>query len=113
MHLELPEDIAAEEVPEIPLVKLHPIDIPVADSAALDRAADLILKAERPLIMLGAAASRPRLAGPLSDFVRRYRFRSSTHRWERAPSPAARDSTWALPRSRNATMSIERWIVPI
>ena len=74
VHLELPEDIAAEEAPEIPLVKPHPIDIPVADSAALDRAADLILKAERPLVMLGAAASRPRLAGPLSDFVRRVRI---------------------------------------
>ena len=74
MHLELPEDIAGEEVPEIPLVKLHPIDIPVADPAALDRAAELILKAERPLVMLGAAASRPRLAGPLSDFVRRVRI---------------------------------------
>ena len=74
VHLELPEDIAGEEEPEIPLVKLHPIDIPVADSAALDRAADLILKAERPLVMLGAAASRPRLAGPLSDFVRRVRI---------------------------------------
>src|ERR1700729_837316 len=74
VHLELPEDIAGEEVPEIPLVKQHPIDIPVADSAALDRAAELILKAERPLVMLGAAASRPRLAGPLSDFVRRVRI---------------------------------------
>jgi len=74
VHLELPEDIAGEEVPEIPLVKPHPIDIPVADSIALDRGADLILKAERPLVMLGAAASRPRLAGPLSDFVRRVRI---------------------------------------
>src|SRR6202035_2672117 len=45
-----------------------------ADSAALDRAADLMLNAERPLVMLGAAASRPRLAGPLSDFVRRGRI---------------------------------------
>jgi acetolactate synthase-1/2/3 large subunit len=74
VHLELPEDIASEEAPEIPLVKPHPIDIAVADSAALDRAAELILKAERPLVMLGAAASRPRLAGPLSDFVRRVRI---------------------------------------
>ena len=74
VHLELPEDIAAEEVSEIPLVKLHAIDIPVADSAALNRAADLILKAERPLVMLGAAASRPRLADQLSDFVRRVRI---------------------------------------
>jgi Thiamine pyrophosphate enzyme, central domain len=30
--------------------------------------------AERPLIMLGAAASRPRLAEALSDFVRRVRI---------------------------------------
>lgn len=74
VHLELPEDIAAEEAPEIPLVKPHPIDIPVADLAALDRAANLILKAERPLVMLGAAASRPRLADQLSDFVRRVRI---------------------------------------
>jgi len=34
----------------------------------------MILEAERPLIMLGAAASRPRLADALSDFVRRVRI---------------------------------------
>ena len=71
VHLELPEDLAREEVPDIPLVPLHPIDIPVAHPAALERAAAMILEAERPLIMLGAAASRPRLADALSDFVRR------------------------------------------
>ncbi|MEH2471413.1 acetolactate synthase-1/2/3 large subunit [Nitrobacteraceae bacterium AZCC 2161] len=71
VHLELPEDIAAETVAAIPLVSPHPIDPPVASRAALDRAAELILKAERPLVMLGAAASRPRLAEALSDFVRR------------------------------------------
>src|SRR6516164_2490524 len=51
VHLELPEDIAGEAAPEIPLVPLHPIEIPVAPAAALDRAAELILKAERPLVM--------------------------------------------------------------
>jgi acetolactate synthase-1/2/3 large subunit len=74
VHLELPEDLAREQVPDIPLVPLHPIDIPVAHPAALDRAAAMILEAERPLIMLGAAASRPRLADALSDFVRRVRI---------------------------------------
>jgi acetolactate synthase-1/2/3 large subunit len=69
--LELPEDIAAETVAAIPLVPPHPIDPPVAPPEALDRAAELILKAERPLVMLGAAASRPRLAAALSEFVRR------------------------------------------
>jgi acetolactate synthase-1/2/3 large subunit len=44
-----------------------PLPIP----AALERAAELILKAERPLVMLGTAANRPRLADALSDFVKR------------------------------------------
>ena len=69
VHLELPEDIAREEGPDLPPVPPHPIEIPVANPAALDRAAAMMLDAERPLIMLGAAASRPRLAEALSDFV--------------------------------------------
>jgi acetolactate synthase-1/2/3 large subunit len=71
VHLELPEDIAREESPAIPLVKPHPIEIPVAHPDALLRAAKMIRKAARPLIMFGAAASRPHLADALSDFVRR------------------------------------------
>ena len=74
VHLELPEDIAAEETPAVRLVQPHPIDIPIASPAALDRAVELIRKAERPLLMLGAAASRPRLSDELSDFVRRLRI---------------------------------------
>ncbi len=70
VHLELPEDIAAEEA-DAPLVAPHRIDVPVAPASALDRAAALMLGAERPLVMLGAAASRPHLAEPLSAFVRR------------------------------------------
>ncbi len=61
VHLELPEDIAGETARDLPSVPKHPIDIPVAHPYALDAAAALILKAERPLVMLGAAASRPRL----------------------------------------------------
>jgi acetolactate synthase-1/2/3 large subunit len=71
VHLELPEDIASEEAPEISPTPPHPIALPVARSEALDRAAQLVLDAKRPLVMLGAAASRPRLSDALSDFVRR------------------------------------------
>jgi acetolactate synthase I/II/III large subunit len=74
VHLELPEDIAGEEVSQISTVPPHPIDIPIAHPAALDRAAAMILESRFPLIMLGAAASRPRLADSLSDFVRRLRI---------------------------------------
>jgi acetolactate synthase-1/2/3 large subunit len=71
VHLELPEDVAGEEISDVALVTPHPIEIPVAHRAALDRAADMILGAERPLIMLGAAASRPRSTAGLAGFVRR------------------------------------------
>ena len=71
VHLELPEDIAGEEAPDLPLVPPHPIELPVAPPAALDRAAAMILAAKRPLVMLGAAASRPRLTAGLTEFVRR------------------------------------------
>ncbi|NIJ35343.1 acetolactate synthase large subunit [Sphingomonas oligoaromativorans] len=70
VHLELPEDIAAEEA-DVPLVPVHEINRPVADEQALARVAALIREAKAPLIMLGAAASRPYLAEPLSSFVRR------------------------------------------
>ena len=72
VHLEVPEDVAAERVPNPPpLVPPHPIEIPVAHRTALDRAAEMLLAAERPLIMLGAAASRPRATAGLQGFVRR------------------------------------------
>ena len=75
VHLELPEDIAAETVAgPSPLVPPHPIEIPVAHRASLDRAAEMILAAERPLVMLGAAASRPRATAGLAGFVRRTRI---------------------------------------
>ncbi len=70
VHLELPEDVASEEA-EAPIVPVHPIDLPVAPAAAIDRAAALLRSAQRPLAMLGAAASRPRLANALSEFVQR------------------------------------------
>jgi acetolactate synthase-1/2/3 large subunit len=74
VHLELPEDIAGEPVESVALIARHHIDQPIASEQALDRAAELIRAAQRPLVMLGAAASRPRLAAPLSDFVHRLRI---------------------------------------
>src|SRR6266851_3215503 len=70
VHLELPEDIAAEAA-SAALVSPHPIDRPIASPAALKGLVDLILAAERPLIMIGAAGNRPRLVDALSDFVRK------------------------------------------
>lgn len=70
VHLELPEDIAAEQA-DAHLVPVHEINRPVASAEAVERIASMVRRAEAPLIMLGAAASRPRLIEALSSFVRR------------------------------------------
>jgi acetolactate synthase-1/2/3 large subunit len=72
--LELPEDIAGEQCEDVPLVEPHPIELPMAHRAALDRAAAMIMAAKRPLIMLGAAASRPRSTAGITGFVRRLKI---------------------------------------
>ena len=74
VHLELPEDIAAEQTGEAPLVPVHAIDLPVPSDAAIARAAALILSARCPLLMFGAGANRPHLAQALAAFVRRVRL---------------------------------------
>ncbi len=71
VHLELPEDVAGEEAPPVPLVPVYVADLPVAPAAALDRAAEMIRRSQLPLVMLGAAASRPRLGALLGEFIAR------------------------------------------
>ena len=73
VHLELPEDIAAEEA-DAALMLPHAVDQPVATASALERTVGMILEAKHPLIMVGAAGNRPRLVDALSDFVRRTRI---------------------------------------
>jgi len=74
VHLELPEDIAAEKSESVPLVRPHTTGLPLAASESLDRAAQMIVDAKRPLLMLGAAASRPRSTSDLAQFVLRTRI---------------------------------------
>src|SRR4029077_14569334 len=74
VHLELPEDVAREKTAFISPVPVHPLERPVAHPDAINRAAEMILAAKRPLIMIGAAGNRPRLVVLLSDFVHRIRL---------------------------------------
>ncbi|RUZ00636.1 acetolactate synthase large subunit [Mesorhizobium sp. M7A.F.Ca.CA.001.12.2.1] len=71
VHLELPEDIAAAECEPVALVPTHPVELPLASPGALDRAARMIMEARRPLLMFGAAASRPRVTPDVAQFVLR------------------------------------------
>jgi len=72
--LELPEDVAAEQCAEMAVIPSHPIEFPMASKDSLDRAAQMIMQARSPLLMLGAAASRPRSTSDLARFVLRTRI---------------------------------------
>ena len=74
VHLELPEDIAGELGADVALVPPHTVELPIAPAVAVDRAAQMIRTAARPLVMLGAAASRPRLRAHLDEFLARTRI---------------------------------------
>ena len=66
--LELPEDIAEEETIE-PVIPPHHRRYAVAGDAALDEAAERIIAAERPLLLIGAGANRRRASKALRKFV--------------------------------------------
>lgn len=74
VHLELPEDVAAADAGNAAVIPRHSYDRPVAGAAALDHAADMILAAQRALVMIGAAGNRPALVEPVSGFMARTRL---------------------------------------
>jgi acetolactate synthase-1/2/3 large subunit len=57
VHLELPEDIAAEEVDELPIPASY-VRRPTAEEKSIRAAIKMIENAERPLMLIGAGANR-------------------------------------------------------
>lgn len=68
VHLELPEDVAAEEV-DTPLFPKDRVRRPVAEEKAVFKAVEMIERAKRPLLLVGAGANRKRTSRILSDFL--------------------------------------------
>ncbi|CAA6826419.1 MAG: Acetolactate synthase large subunit (EC [uncultured Sulfurovum sp.] len=68
VHLELPEDIAAEEVEEN-FFKVGSNRYPVADDKSIGRALNLMYEATMPLILIGAGANRLCVYPPLKEFI--------------------------------------------
>jgi len=68
VHLELPEDIARDET-DVILIPESFHRRPIADEKAIKHAADAILAAKRPLLMLGAASNRKTSSRMLREFI--------------------------------------------
>jgi acetolactate synthase-1/2/3 large subunit len=68
VHIELPEDIAAEETGR-PLLEPSMARRPIAEYKAIDRAVEMIERADSPLLLVGAGANRKLTAKMLRRFV--------------------------------------------
>ena len=68
VHIELPEDIAAETV-EAPLLAVQRVRRPVAEEKAIAAAVAMIQSAKHPLILIGAGANRKLTSKMLAEFV--------------------------------------------
>ena len=68
-HLELPEDVAAEETDKRPLPARRETRAAAPNAEALDRVEALLAEADRPLLIAGNGAVRTRAAQPLRRLV--------------------------------------------
>ena len=74
VHLELPEDIAAQITSSVVPVTVGTSFPPTASIESIDRACRAIAASERPLLVIGGGANRPGLASRLSAAVRQLRI---------------------------------------
>lgn len=75
VHLELAEDIAAEEVPEkysLTDLETRKIRRPVPDYKAIPELISELEKAKAPVILIGSGANRKRITTYLTKFIEKY-----------------------------------------
>ena len=71
VHLELPEDVAAETVENTTLFEVYRPSRPCPDQSAVIKAIDMIQQAKKPLLLLGAGANRQSATDPLTRFIKK------------------------------------------
>ena len=69
VHIELPEDIAKQEVDDVPIVPQLPPRRPIADTKTIHAAADLIRASRTPVILAGNGCVRTRVSRELVRFI--------------------------------------------
>jgi len=69
VHLELPEDVARDNIEDPVLLPTEYARRPTADEAALQQAVQAIHDSKHPLLMLGAGANRQRTAQALRNLI--------------------------------------------
>jgi acetolactate synthase-1/2/3 large subunit len=78
VHLDLPEDVALAATNEVVPAFTTPAKLPAADDAAVERAAELIAAANRPIAVIGSSAMRIANSALLKDIVERFNLPFAT-----------------------------------
>lgn len=68
-HVELPEDVAKQDVDEPPIVPGTKVRRPVADEKSIDAALAMIAAAQAPVLLVGNGCARTRVTKQLNRFV--------------------------------------------
>ncbi len=68
VHIELPEDIAAEQA-DYKLLKVNSISRPIADTKVIVKASEMIKKSKMPLLLIGAGANRKKTSKALTELI--------------------------------------------
>ncbi|KAA5825660.1 acetolactate synthase large subunit [Algibacter amylolyticus] len=69
VHIELPEDVAQEDVTDPKIFDVVDYKIPYAGKAVINHAANMVRNAKMPLLLIGAGANRKRASKALTHFV--------------------------------------------
>jgi acetolactate synthase-1/2/3 large subunit len=93
-HIELPEDIAAEQTNKMPLVKKPYSHIRMPDEDELQRSAMLIEAADMPVILVGNGVIREDASEELCNFVRNTGIPVVTTFMEKVHSRLMMNFTW-------------------
>lgn len=69
VHIEFPEDVAQEEIEDSKIFDVVDYKIPYAGNDVIEYASKIIMKAKKPLLLIGAGANRKRASKALTTFV--------------------------------------------
>ena len=69
VHIELPEDIAKEEVESPRIFDVVDFKIPCTGPETIEKAINMVCDAKKPLLLIGAGANRKRASIALTEFV--------------------------------------------
>ncbi len=69
VHIELPEDIAAEEVTDWEIYPVREFEYPRANGAAIKEAVRMIEEAKHPLLMIASGANHVDISDSLTNFI--------------------------------------------